>query len=224
MSTSVLAIDIGGTKLETALVLPDGSIVPGSRQRRLTGSQSSRLQIADSLTDAITASLAQDGETEVSGVGIGSAGPVDLLEGRIRPHNLPALHSLPIVDLVESVAQAPTTLRLDGTCIALAEHWLGAARHARNSMSMVISTGVGGGIIVDGRLLSGRSGNAGHIGQTHVGITTSADPENSTLEAAASGPSTVLWAQERGWSGRSGEDLAADVRSGDPVADAATRR
>lgn len=224
MSTSVLAVDIGGTKLETALVLPDGSIVPGSRQRRLTGQQSSRLQIADRLADAIATSIAHAGDAPVSGVGIGSAGPVDLTQGRIRPHNLPVLHSLPLVDLVESVAQAPATLRLDGTCIALAEHWLGAARQARSSMSMVVSTGVGGGIIVDGRLLTGRSGNAGHIGQTHVGITTSADPENSTLEAAASGPSTVLWAQERGWSGRSGEDLAADVRSGDPVAEAATRR
>ena len=68
---------------------------------------------------------------------------------------------------VESTDEQVTVLRLDGTCIALAEQWVGANRAAASSMSLVVSTGVGGGIVLEGRIVSGRSGNAGHIGQIH---------------------------------------------------------
>ena len=60
------------------------------------------------------------------------------------------------------------TLRLDGTCIALAEAWRGAAQGVRNAIVFVVSTGVGGGIVSDGRLVAGGSGNAGHLGQMIV--------------------------------------------------------
>lgn len=160
----------------------------------------------------------------VTAAGIGSAGPVDLTVGSVSPHNMPALAGYPVRNIVESVTGVAAALRLDGTCIALAEHWMGATRYTSASMSIVVSTGVGGGIVVDGRLLSGRSGNAGHIGQIHVAAEPGHQPEDTTLEAVASGPSTVRWARQQGWDGSTGEDLAMAVARGDRIADAATRR
>ncbi|MDB5478922.1 MAG: hypothetical protein JWM96_1417, partial [Alphaproteobacteria bacterium] len=219
---TVLAVDMGGTKLETALVSSDGVIQSGSRQRRLTGQALSREAVEANLRDAIALTLSS-AAGPVVGAGVGSAGPVDLPVGSISPHNLPALHSFPIQRLVESVSGLPTTLRLDGTCIALAEHWLGATRGSSTSMAIVVSTGVGGGIIADGRLLAGGTGNAGHIGQIHVAVEAT-EPEGSTLEAVASGPSSVRYARSRGWTGHTGEELAAAFRAGDLMAEAATRR
>lgn len=220
----VLAVDIGGTKLETAVITQDGRVFPGSRQRRATGQSRTREEITNDLKDAVRRS-AHVAPNTISAAGIGSAGPIDLQEGTTSPHNLPALRNFPVRNLVEEAAEVPAVLRLDGTCIALAEHWLGATRDAPVSMSMVVSTGVGGGIIIDGEPTSGGTGNAGHIGQIHLNAEqVTDDAEASTLEALASGPSTVRWANARGWKGSTGEDLAAAVRDGHPIALDATKR
>lgn len=220
----VLAVDIGGTKLETAVVDAAGHIVAGSRSRRPTGRGRDRAEVVTALRESVDQSLSA-APAGVAAAGIGSAGPVDLPTGTVSPHNLPLLRGLPVREIVEDAAGVLTVLRLDGTCIAVAEEWLGATRGSRVSMSMVVSTGVGGGVIADGAPLAGASGNAGHVGQIHVhtGAPRSA-VEDSTLEAVASGPAAVRWARERGWDGASGEDLARGVLSGDPVAEQATRR
>ncbi|RJT92747.1 ROK family protein [Cryobacterium melibiosiphilum] len=219
----VLAVDLGGTKLETALIDSSGRIQPGSRQRRPTGAHRSQNQVTYFLLEAVRASM-NAATAPVTAAGIGSAGPVDLAVGSISPLNLPALAGYSVRSIVEDAAGVATALRLDGTCIALAEHWMGATRHARASMSIVVSTGVGGGIVTDGRLLSGKSGNAGHIGQIHVAAEPGHHTEDTTLEAVSSGPSTVRWARRHGWSGSTGEDLAVAVTQGDRIADTATRR
>jgi glucokinase len=220
----VLAVDIGGTKLETAVVAAGGGIVEGTRSRRPTGRTRDRAKTVAALRESVAVSLAA-APAPVTAAGVGSAGPVDLVAGAISPHNLPLLRGLPVRDIVADVAGVPAVLRLDGTCIALAESWLGATRGSEVSMSMVVSTGVGGGIIADGRPLVGASGNAGHIGQMHVHLGEPAgSAEGSTLEAVASGPAAVRWARARGWEGTSGEDLARDVLRGDSVAEQATRR
>jgi len=115
------------------------------------------------------------------------------------------------------------TLRLDGTCIALAEAWRGAAQGVRNAIVFVVSTGVGGGIVSDGRLVAGGSGNAGHLGQMIV-ADIQGEPAASTLEQRASGPHTVAWARAQGWAGTTGEELADAYRAGDEVAVAAIAR
>ncbi|WP_323986741.1 ROK family protein [Microbacterium plantarum] len=222
--TFVLAVDIGGTKLETAVVDGAGSIVAGTRSRRSTGRTRERAETVAALRDSVAASLAAS-PAPVTAAGIGSAGPVDLAAGSISPHNLPLLWGLPVRDIVAEAAAVPTVLRLDGTCIAVAESWLGATRGSEVSLSMVVSTGVGGGIIADGRPLAGASGNAGHIGQIHVHVDEPTEAvEDSTLEAVASGPAAVRWARRLGWDGVSGEELARGVLDGDPIADQATRR
>jgi glucokinase len=119
----------------------------------------------------------------------------------------------------------------DAICMAVGEHWRGAGRGHANMLGMVVSTGVGGGLVLDGKLINGASGNAGHIG--HVVV----DPEDGPIcgcggrgcaEGIARGPALVTWARAQGW--RPGEpdasakDLADDAGRGDPVGLAAMRR
>jgi glucokinase len=117
-------------------------------------------------------------------------------------------------------------MQLDGLCITLAEHWVGAARGRDNVMGMVVSTGIGGGLILGGLTVAGPTGNAGHIGHVEVAGFDDECPcgGRGCLEAVASGPRTVLWAQTEGFTGTTGEDLAAAYSDGDEVALRAVRR
>lgn len=221
-----LAIDLGGTKVEAALVDASGTIVPGSRARSATGAAAAtdRTVLERALADVIAHCRALPEWRAVTAVGIGAAGPIDRTAGTISPINLPAAHGMPIVRLVARESGLDdVTLRLDGTCIALAEAWLGAAQGVANAIVFVVSTGVGGGIISDGRLIGGGSGNAGHVGQVVV-TEIDGDAAASTVEQLASGPHIVAWAQRQGWAGTTGEDLAAAYRDGDAVAVAAVAR
>ncbi|WP_324287705.1 ROK family protein [Microcella daejeonensis] len=120
----------------------------------------------------------------------------------------------------------PVTLRMDGICITLAEIWTGAARGEENVMGMIVSTGVGGGLVLGGHVVTGRSGNAGHIGHVQVAgfDDLCACGARGCLEAIASGPRSVAWAHSQGFTGATGEDLAAAARTGDEVARAAIER
>lgn len=226
-SRVALAVDLGGTKVEAALVTDGGVVVVGSAHRAPTGRGASQDDLAAAVREVAASALAAARPTDrVVGAGIGSAGPVDLEAGTVAPLNLPAAAGLPIVALVEDVVPGlPVRLALDGTCIALAEHGFGAARGARNALAMIVSTGVGGGLVIDGMPVTGRSGNAGHIGQTRLRARRDGAPNtDGTLEALAAGPPTVAWAREQGWTGTTGEELAAAYAAGDPVAVAAVRR
>jgi len=223
-----LAVDLGGTKVEAGLVDANGAVLAGSRHRRPTGASSSSAELAAAVTDAVRDALAAlPAAATLLGAGIGSAGPIAGTTGNVSPLNLAAWRDYPLGDLVaEQVPGAPVTLRMDGICIALAEVWLGAATGESNVMGMIVSTGVGGGLILDGRVIAGPTGNAGHIG--HVAVAghdeVCACGARGCLEAIASGPRTVAWARERGFSGESGEQLAAAAREGDATALAAIER
>lgn len=226
MTEHSLAVDLGGTKVEAALVDSDGRLVPGSRARRPTGRAASSEELEAALIAVVAEVLATlpAGHRVVS-AGIGSAGPVDVVEGRVSPINLPAWWGYPLARLVAIRTGLDTdavVLRLDGQCIALAEHRFGALRQYRSALGMVVSTGIGGGLIVGGRLTLGATGNAGHIGQMLLG-----DPDGgavSTLEDLASGPAIVDWARRRGWPGTDGQALAIAYRERHPIALAAVER
>ena len=227
-----LAVDVGGTKVEAALVAADGTLAPGSRDRRPTGRASSSDELAGAVRDVVAHALAAVGPDDVVvGAGIGSAGPVDLVHGTVSPINLPSWRGFALRDLVAELVAgvvapgAPVTLRLDGVSLALAEHWVGATQGADNALAITVSTGVGGGLIVNGRLLSGGTGNAGHIGQIQIADRPAGQNASAaTLEVIASGPNVVAWARAQGWQGERGEDLAAGYLEGDPLAVAAVRR
>ena len=225
--TLALAIDLGGTKVDAALVDDAGPLFTDTVHRAPTGRDAAREDIARAVLRVASDALAGLGdEDRLAGIGIGSAGPVDLAQGAIAPLNLPALAGLPIVSLVQQLRpDVPVRLALDGACIALAEHWRGAAVGTRNALAMVVSTGVGGGLIIDGSPVTGISGNAGHIGQLRLRERAPGAPAtDGTLEALASGPSAVAWARAEGWAGSTGEELAQAYAAADPVAVAAVRR
>ena len=224
MNRLALALDLGGTKLDAALVSSEGEVLAASRNRRPTGPAATPADLDAAIAETVGHALSRlpDG-AEFAGVGIGSAGPIDRETGRIHPVNMPRLHGYDIVASAHRAAadvlgreDFPTRLRHDGACIALAESWIGAAAGARASLSIVVSTGVGGGIVVDGASVGGASGNAGHLGQMLVG--------DVTLEQLAAGPPSARWAQEQGWSGSTGEDLARDAAAGDRIARGAIER
>ncbi len=225
--TAVLAIDLGGTKVEAAVVRSDGSIVEGTRFRHPTGRELTVTGLRAALADVIQASL--DGATEsdvdsLVGIGIGAAGPFRDGGGEIAPVNMPGVHGFRLAAEVSAIAQArlsrevPVRLGHDGSCLAVAEAWRGATAGSKASMSIVVSTGIGGGIVIGGDLIAGASGNAGHLGQTHVA------GHDATLEEIASGPASVAWARAEGWTGQTGEDISRDAAAGDAVARAAIER
>lgn len=233
MLTSVaLAVDFGGTKVEAALVDDQGKILTGSRFRAQTGRVSTTTELESSVTQVVNDALAAipDGVSMI-GVGIGSAGPIDRVNGLVSPLNVPQWRDYPLRDLVRAAVTTktgpvPVQLEMDGVAITLAEHWVGAAQNVANVMGMVISTGIGGGLILDGRVITGPTGNAGHIGHLEVGGLVGENTFGNpyALESIASGPHTVSWASAHGFIGKNGEDLARAYAHGDENARRALER
>ena len=221
-----LAIDLGGTKVEAALIDDAGSIVEASRSRAGTGATASSEDLQDAVRRVVEHALAALSEPLI-GVGIGSAGPIDQRNGTVSPLNTPAWRAFPLVEFVrELVGEVPIELRIDGLCITLGDYWLGAAQGAESVMGMIVSTGIGGGVILGGKIAPSSTGNGGHIG--HVEVGGHSEPclcgGTGCVEAVASGPKTVAWAQAQGWLGQTGEELARDYAAGNEVALAAVER
>jgi glucokinase len=226
-----LALDFGGTKVESALVDASGALLPGSRFRAPTGPSAPAEELWGSVASVLESAWRVVGDRPLVGVGIGTAGPIDERAGLVSPLNVPQWRGFPLRDRVdqwmrEHATEVPVTLRMDGLAISLAEHWIGAARGCDNVMGMVVSTGIGGGLILGGATVSGPTGNAGHIGHVEVGgfDVRCACGGTGCVEAIASGPRSVEWARSQGWTGSNGEQLAADYAAGDAIAVATIRR
>ncbi len=191
-----LAVDIGGTKMAVGLVDRRGTLI--DRESVRTDRDKRANDLFESLGALIVRQIQRGVErhgSRIAVVGIGSAGPIEPDCESISPINIPAWQRFPlreaVVDVVRQAVGSPVPVfgDLDAKAFALAEGWLGAARGVSNFIGMVVSTGIGGGIVVDGQLLDGATGNAGHIGHVIV------DPEGhrcgcgarGCLEAEASG-------------------------------------
>lgn len=228
--SAALAIDVGGTKIALALVRPDGGMT--DRLRLPTPASMDPEEIFAPLADGVRqlARRAADDGLELLGVGLGCAGPVDLTAGTVIPVNIAGLRHFPLRERVAKlVPDLPVRLLGDGAAIALGEHRYGAARGTSSSMSMVVSTGVGGGLVVAGRPYPGPTGNAGHIG--HVVVELGGRPcpcgSHGCLETVASGTNIARWAIESGWrpvDDRTARGVFAAAAAGDPIASAAVHR
>ena len=215
------AIDIGGTKIAVGLVGPDGDLLV--RHELPTPGPEPMTAVEQLLTTL----RADPRWTEVRAVGIGSAGPIDAAKGTISPVNIPAWRDFPLVSRVADLTGRQVILAGDGVAMAAGEHWRGAAQGRENVVCMVVSTGVGGGLILGGKLRPGPSGNAGHIGHMCVDLDGPPCPCGSRgcLEVIASGTAIAARAVREGWrrpDGAPGEATAAEVaasaRAGDPIA------
>ncbi len=226
----VAALDIGGTKIAGALVDADGRLL--LRAQRPTPAHEGGdtvMRAAESVLAELTGSPLWE---RTVAVGIGSAGPVDASTGTVSPVNIPGWRGFPLVDRVRAVTGGlDVTLVGDGVAMTAAEHWLGAARGHDNALCMVVSTGVGGGLVLGGALHPGPTGNAGHLGHISVDLDGDACPcgARGCVERIASGPNIARRALDNGWRpGPDGDTSAAAVasaaRSGDPVASASFER
>ncbi len=223
MSDVVLALDVGGTKIAVGLVDADGTLIHRAQLPTPDGDAEAVWSVAEGLL------VEAMGKGDVRGVGIASAGPIDLPRGTVSPINIVAWQHFPIVERVASATGRPVRLGGDGLCMALGEQWRGAGRDAQFLLGMVVSTGVGGGLVLDGAAYDGRTGNAGHVG--HVVI----DPDgvlctcggHGCVETVASGPHMARWAREQGWQAppdADAKELADDANAGDAIAVRAFRR
>jgi glucokinase len=222
-----LCLDIGGTKIAAGLVDADGGLVHTAIRPTPVSAGAEGVWAAVAATIADTLGAAGG---SVAAVGIASAGPIDLHSGRVSPVNIGSWRGFPLRDRVAAaVPGVPVRLGGDGVCMALGEHWRGAARGARFLLGMVVSTGVGGGLVLAGVPYVGRTGNAGHVG--HMVVEPDGRPcpcgGRGCVETVASGPSMVRWARANGWSAppeAAARELATAAAAGDPVAQRAFLR
>jgi glucokinase len=156
-----LALDIGATKVEAAIVHADGTL---SRRARLVDDDHH-----DDLFAAIV-EMARDvlAQEPIAVVGVGCAGPMTRGGAEVSPLNIPSWRNFPLRQSLRDALDLEVFIDGDARSLALAEGSFGAARDDSSYLSMVVSTGVGGGFVIDRRLLNGESGNAGHIGHLNV--------------------------------------------------------
>jgi glucokinase len=185
-SGPVLAVDIGGTKLEAGLVDGDGRIL--ERRRTATPSAADPDEVWGALVEVVTGVLAEAPVAPVA-CGVGCGGPMTVGGATVSPLNIHGWRGFPLRDRLADLVGLPVEVDNDAKALALGEGWAGAARGSSDYLAMVVSTGVGGGIVLDGRLLDGQGGNAGHIG--HVVVEPDGRPcacgGRGCLEAEASG-------------------------------------
>jgi glucokinase len=222
-----LALDIGGTKIAVGLTDPAGELVHKAVKPTPKAQEAEHVW---SLVDAMIADATKAAKGAIRAVGIGSAGPIDANAGTVSPVNIASWRGFPLRDrIAAAMPGVPVRLAGDGICMALAEHWRGAGRGANFLLGMVVSTGVGGGLVLDGVPYHGRTGNAGHVGHVVVEPDGQLCPcgGRGCVETVASGPWMTRWALANGWAAPPGADavtLAEAADAGDPVARQAFHR
>ena len=203
-----LALDIGATKIAVAILNEKHEILE-------------RTQIPSNTTEPIWPSLAAVLKPlEFDLIGVASAGPIDRENGTISPVNIPQWRSFPITsELSRLFPEISVGLVGDCTAVALAENRLGAGVGTLNMLGVVVSTGIGGGLVIDGRAFHGDTGNAALFGHHSIAFDSNVRCDCGRigcLETFARGPKMVEYAQKLGW--REGEDfkaLAQSARDGD---------
>lgn len=202
---ATLAIDIGGTKLAAGIVADDGTLT--NRRQRPTNATGAGDDLFADLVGMVEQVLAAGSSTGVvlDRAGVGCGGPMSAGGVEVSPLNIPAWRAFPLRDRLAEHLAVPVHVDNDAKALALGEGWVGAARGETDFVAMVVSTGIGGGIVSQGRLLDGASGNAGHVG--HVYVADGTEPWErhpaGLLESEASG-------------------TAIAVRTGTPAAEATT--
>ncbi len=179
-----LALDIGGTKLEAGVVDDTGEIL--ARARRPTAARGTGEALFADVTSLVDE--VRHGHP-IAAVGVGCGGPMTGGGATVSPLNIPAWREFPLRARLAAHLDAVVHVDNDAKALALAEGWKGAAVGVDDYVAMVVSTGIGGGIVSGGRLLDGAAGNAGHIGHVFVAEGTEAWEAHPAglLETEASG-------------------------------------
>jgi glucokinase len=206
-----LAVDIGGTKMAAALVDRSGDLrhrVQAPTPHTSGPATADEEKLWQTVVQLVQeARSGPDGKAPIAVCGVGCGGPMSPDGEIVSPLNIAGWRGFPLRARLRELTDVPTFVNNDAKALALAEGWIGAGAGQANFIAMVVSTGIGGGLFVDGRLLGGRLGNAGHIG--HVIVVPDGRPcacgGRGCLEAEASG--TALAAIM----GRPAEEAPPDV-------------
>jgi glucokinase len=162
-----LGIDLGGTK--TALALGDREGGLHARRRRRTEPSGDPRRDLERIAADARELIAEAGAGSVEAVGVSAPGPLDRARGAVlRPPNLPGWDDVPVRDVLADALGLPVRLENDANAAALAEWRFGAGRGFRDVVYLTMSTGIGAGLVLDGRLHAGALGNAGEIGHMPV--------------------------------------------------------
>lgn len=165
----ILGADVGGTNTKTVLVDGRGKIL--AVMKRPTLANKGRDAMIERLILTLKDTVKKSGATmkDVAGAGVGFAGPLDPEKGIVfNPPNLPGWLNVPLRDILEERLKMPVSLDNDANLVALGEYWKGAGRGTESLVCLTLGTGVGGGIVLDGRIWHGASGVAGEIGHMTV--------------------------------------------------------
>ncbi len=199
----IIGVDLGGTNIVTGAMCADGSSqhamhsVPTKAELGFDGVAK---RIIESCEQVIARTMAETGCTrgDFLGVGIGSPGPLDREKGIVIFTPNLAWTDAPLRDTVGNALKLPATLDNDANCATLGEWWVGAAKGARHVVGLTIGTGIGGGLILDGKLYHGASDVAGELGHTSIDSTgrKCGCGNYGCLEAYASGPAIAQRARE----------------------------
>lgn len=200
----VLAVDVGGTKVAAGVVDAEGTII--SRHQVPTEGVDGDALFATVAT--LVDTVRSQADVDLAGCGVGSGGPMSAGGETVSPLNIDQWRDFPLRSRMADHTALATWVDNDAKALALGEGWRGAAAGHRNYLAMVVSTGVGGGIVVDGHLLDGAGGNAGHIG--HLNVVPEGRPcpcgSHGCLEAEASGTAIAEI------TGRSAKEATDDVK------------
>lgn len=176
-----LAVDVGGTKIDVGVVSDDRELL--HRARCATPASDVWESVATLIADCVR--WARSHDMAIAACGVGCGGPMDLSRRTVSPLHIPEWRDFPLEKRIHDMTGLPTIVDNDAKALVRAEWW--SRTHARSApvpssmMSIVMGTGVGAGIIVNGNLLHGRSGNAGHIGHVIV------EPDGNLCECGARG-------------------------------------
>ena len=192
----VVGIDVGGTNIVVGTVAEDGSEVLGLVSEPTISEQGTDA-VVERIVRLARASIAAAGKP-IAGVGIGAPGPLDTKTGVVLLTPNLGWTNMPLRDRLGTALGFPATLDNDANCAIYGEWWRGAARGAAHVVGMTIGTGIGGGIVLDGKIYHGTSDIAGEIGHTTIDLNGRRCKcgNYGCLEAYASGPAIAARAVE----------------------------
>ena len=206
----VLGIDLGGTQIRAA-VLRGSQVL--ARAATLTGEKPTPERVLQRIFAMVQQALDEAGATlnEISGVGVAVPGPLDYRTGTVyAPPNLPSWQGTPLRTFLQEHYHKPIFVENDANAAALGEYLFGAGQGCRNMVYLTVSTGIGGGVIIDGKLLEGTNGSAAELG--HMTIDWRGERCScgniGCLEALASGTAIARQANEAIANGQGAELLA----------------
>ncbi|MFN3285334.1 MAG: ROK family protein [bacterium] len=230
MAEPAVAVDLGGTWIRAGRVSPEGEV---TQTVRAPTPQTGPKAVADAIAELVR----RLGPLPPGRVGVAVPGPLSVREGVVfEPPNLQGWRDVPLRGMLEDRLGRPVVLENDANAAAVGEWWRGAGRGSRHLVYVTVSTGVGGGLVLDGRLYRGATDTAGEIG--HV-LVDPAGPVCSCgrrghLEGIASGPAIARWVVERIREGRpsvlpkgrplSAREVAEAAEAGDGLAREAFER